>query len=114
VERRDYIERQIQQIGEFIARILGLSAQNPAEAARVADEALARITGFPLGMLLRLGASGLLRTLGPERAIAAIPLLKASAAAFQASGRGSEEAALLTLTKDLERAARERGLAIPD
>ena len=114
VERRDYIERQIQQIAEAIARILGLSVQNPAEAARAADEALGRVTGFPLGMLLRLGASGLLRTLGPERAIAAMPLLKASAEAFRASGRGSEQAALLTLTKDLEGAARDRGLTIPD
>ena len=114
MERRDYIERQIQQIAEAIARILGLSVQNPAEAARAADEALARITGFPLSMLQRLGAAGLLRMLGPERALAALPLLKASADAFRVSGKQAEETALLELARDLEKAARDRGLQVPD
>ena len=114
MERRDYIERQIPQIAEAIARILGLSVQHPAEAARAADEALARITGFPLGMLQRLGAAGLLRMLGHERAIAAIPLLKASAKAFGAAGKAADAAGLLALTTDLEKAAQERGLPIPD
>ena len=108
MERRDYLEKQIEQIGHFVARILGLRAENPEQAAQEADQALGRVTGFPLGMLLRLGPAGVLGMLGKERARAALPLFNASAEALRAAGRVREAEELARIAEHVAKAAPER------
>ena len=105
MERRDYIQKQIELIAHFVARIIGLRAENPELAAKEADQALSRVTGFPLAMLLRLGPAGVLGMLGKERARAVLPLLDASVEALRAAGRARDAEELARIAEHVLNAA---------
>jgi hypothetical protein len=104
VERRDYIQKQIELIAHFVARILGLRRENPELAAKEAEQALASVTGFPLGMLLRLGPATALGMLGKERARGALPLFNASVEALRSAGRHGEADELARLAECVAKA----------
>lgn len=101
MERRDYLQRLIEQIAEAVARILRLKTEQPAEAVREADGALARLTGLPLSMLLKLGPAGVASLLGAEKVKVALPLLEATAQALEASERSEEAGRVRQLIGDL-------------
>jgi Lon protease-like protein len=101
VERRDYLQRLIEQIADAVARIMRLKTEQPAEAVREADGALARLTGLPLSMLLKLGPSGVASLLGAEKTKAALPLLEATAQALEASSRNDEATKVRLLVASL-------------
>ncbi len=101
VERRDYLQRLIEQFADAVARILRLKTEQPAEAVREADGALARLTGLPLSMLLKLGSPGVASLLGAEKTKVALPLLEATAQALEASSRNDEAERVRRLVSDL-------------
>jgi Lon protease-like protein len=101
MERRDYLQRLIDQITEAVARILRLKTEQPAEAVREADGALARLTGLPLSMLLKLGPAGVRSLLGQEKLQVTLPLLEATAQALDADSREREAETVRRLVTDL-------------
>jgi Lon protease-like protein len=101
VERRDYLQRLIEQIADAVARVMRLKTEQPAEAVREADGAVARLTGLPLSMLLKLGSNGVASLLGAEKTKVALPLLEATAQALEAGSRTDEAAKVRHLIADL-------------
>jgi hypothetical protein len=71
MQRQDYLERLIQQIAEFIARIVGLtSSANTEEAERQLDDAWMAL-GLRRGDALRLDGATLRMLLGPKTVLGA-------------------------------------------
>jgi Lon protease-like protein len=101
VERRDYLQRLIEQIADAVARVMRLKTEQPAEAVREADGALARLAGLPLSMLLKLGPAGVASLLGAEKVKVALPLLEATAQALEAGSRNDDAESVRRLVADL-------------
>jgi hypothetical protein len=101
MERRDYLQRLIEQIAEAVSRVLRLKSEQPPEAIREADGALARLTGLPLSMLLKLGPTGVASLLGSEKTKVALPLLEATAQALEAGARNEEAESVRRLVAEL-------------
>jgi hypothetical protein len=86
MQRQDYLERLIQQIAEFVARVAGLTAgANAAEAERQLDEAWMAL-GLRRSDAHRLDDATLRMLLGPKAVLGA-RLLEAEASLEEARSK---------------------------
>jgi hypothetical protein len=86
--RRDYLMRQIQELAQCVARLLGLTAKGAwAEADRTLDEAYRTLLGLPKAMVERLDIATVLTVIqSPDKVDLAAKLLDEEAKLCTAKG----------------------------
>lgn len=107
MSQRDYVQRIVERLGRFLARLAGLRAEGAQEKAlREADDAVPQLLGVDLGLIESVDAHTAVRLLGTRERVALLTRLLAEKAELLADlERISEAAALRHRITALELAA---------
>ena len=105
--QRDYVQRIVERLGRFLARLARLREEGQLERAlREADEAVPDLLGIDLGLVESVDAPTAVRLLGsPERVAVLTRLLAEKAELLRAAGREAEAEKLRHRISALELAA---------